>query len=83
MGAVVAGRAAGGFDTVGEAQAKMCGTKAKVYKPSRRANYTYNALYKLYRQLHDAFGTKAGNGSLHSVMKELLTIRDAARGLTN
>lgn len=83
IGAVVAGKAAGGYDSVEEAQARMCGVKPRVYTPSRRANYTYNALYKLYRQLHDAFGTLDYSGSLHNVMKELLTIRDAARGLTH
>ena len=81
MGAVVAGRAAGGYDTVEEAQHRMCGVIPRVHTPSRRANYTYNALYKLYRQLHDAFGTLHYSTSLHNVMKELLTIRDAARGL--
>jgi L-ribulokinase len=47
MGAVAAGKEAGGYDSVEEAQARMCGVKAKVYTPSRRANFTYNALYKL------------------------------------
>jgi L-ribulokinase len=83
FGAVVAGKAAGGYDTVEEAQSKMCGVKAKVYKPSRRANYTYSAIYKLYRQVHDAFGTRDFNGSLYPIMKELLAIRDSARGLTS
>jgi L-ribulokinase len=83
MGAVVAGKAAGGYDTVEEAQAKMCGVKTKVYKPSRRRHFVYNALYKLYSQLHDSFGTRHAGGSLHNVMKDLLAIRDSARGITH
>lgn len=80
-GAVVAGKAAGGFDTVEEAQVKMCGLKAKVYKPDPRKHEIYNELFGLYRKLHDAFGTPSGNGSLYSVMKDLLAIRDRVRGL--
>jgi len=81
FGAVVAGKAGGGYGSVQEAQAKMCGLKPKVYKPDRKRHTTYNALFKLYRQLHDAFGTRDYNESLHNVMKDLLAIRDAARGL--
>jgi L-ribulokinase len=33
-------------------------------------------LYKLYRQLHDAFGTKKLSGGLYNVMKDLLDLRD-------
>ena len=81
FGAVVAGSAAGGYDSVEQAQAKMCGLKAKVYKPDPKRRLVYNALFKLYRQLHDAFGTPTYTDSLHNVMKDLLAIRDEARGL--
>lgn len=81
FGAVVAGKDAGGYDSVEQAQAKMCGLKQKVYKPDRRRFIVYEQLFKLYRELHDAFGTTDYEGSLHSVMKDLLTIRDKARGL--
>ncbi len=81
FGAVVAGSAAGGYDSVEAAQARMCGLKAKVYKPDRKRNQVYNVLFRLYRQLHDSFGTTSYTESLHNVMKDLLAIRDAARGI--
>jgi len=81
FGAVVAGSAAGGYDSVEDAQARMCGLKAKVYKPDAKRHETYNALFKLYRQLHDAFGTTDYQEPLHNVMKDLLALRDKARGI--
>ena len=63
------------------AQAKMCGLKPKVYKPDAKRHAVYNELFKLYRQLHDAFGTTGYAASLHNVMKDLLAIRDRARGI--
>ena len=66
---------------VATAQAKMTGLKPKVYKPNRKAHITYNALFKLYCQLHDAFGTTGYNDSLANVMKDLLALRDEARGI--
>ena len=81
FGAVVAGAKAGGYDSVEKAQTKMCGLKAKVYKPDKKRHQTYNKLFNLYQQLHDAFGTKTHKKSLHNVMKDLLTIRDEVRGI--
>jgi L-ribulokinase len=75
-GAVVAGAGAGGYATFAEAQAAMCGTRKKTFKPVPSDHVIYDRLYKLYRQLHDAFGTAEGSGSLYNVMKELLEIRD-------
>lgn len=79
-GAVVAGRAAGGHDTFGEAQAAMAGVRPRAFKPRPEARAVYAELYRLYAGLHDAFGTKAGSGSLYPVMKALLEIRDRQRG---
>jgi len=81
FGAVVAGSAGGGYDSVQEAQARMCGLKAKVYKPNPKHREAYDRLFGLYRALHDAFGTRDHQASLHHVMKDLLAIRDAARGI--
>jgi L-ribulokinase len=39
----------------------------------------YRKLYRLYKQLHDAFGTTSWKGNLGNVMKELLEIRAAVR----
>jgi len=80
-GAVVAGTRAGGYDSVEAAQAKMTGLKPKVYHPDQKRHRVYNALFKLYRQLHDAFGTTGYRESLHNVMKELLALRDQVRGI--
>jgi L-ribulokinase len=75
-GAVVAGRANGGYATFSEAQAAMTGVKKRTFKPDPKAHAVYVEMYKLYRQLHDAFGTKKRSGSLYNVMKDLLDLRD-------
>ena len=78
-GAVVAGKKAGGHDSVPAAQKAMTGLKPKVYKPDPKASAVYARLYKLYRKMHDALGTPDGDGKLYDVMKELLRIRADAR----
>jgi len=78
-GAVVAGRKAGGHDTFAAAQAAMSGVKKKTFKPDPENHKIYLEIYRLYRELHDAFGTREWTGSLHHVMKELLAIRDSRR----
>jgi L-ribulokinase len=75
-GAVAAGAAAGGYKDFASAQAAMCGLKARTYKPDPAKHKVYKELYKLYRQLHDAFGTREWTGPLSNVMKDLLAIRD-------
>jgi len=75
-GAVVAGEANGGYATFSQAQAAMAGVKKKTFKPDPKAHSVYMELYKLYKQLHDAFGTKDYSGGLYNVMKDLLEIRD-------
>ncbi len=81
FGAVVAGAAAGGYDSVEQAQDAMCGLKTKVYKPDLKREETYGRLFTLYRALYDAFGTRDCQASLYHVMKDLLAIRDQARGI--
>jgi len=75
-GAVVAGKASGGYDNFAEAQAAMCGIKDVTYKPFAENNKVYQQLYVLYKQLHDAFGVQEWSGRLTNVMKELLSIKD-------
>lgn len=75
-GAVAAGKKAGGYGTFGEAQAAMCGVKKKAFKPDPENHRIYEELYPLYRELHDAFGTREWAGSLYHVMKDLLALRD-------
>jgi L-ribulokinase len=75
-GAVVAGREAGGYRSFSEAQTAMCGMKDVSYKPNTENHRIYQELYKLYVQLHDAFGRKSWSGQLFNVMKDLLVIRE-------
>jgi L-ribulokinase len=80
LGSAIAGAVVGGvYRNVGAAQKRMTGLKARVFKPDPGRHQVYRELYPLYRQLHDAFGTKAWQGNLHGVMKRLLEIRGAAR----
>ncbi len=77
-GAVAGGPERGGFASVSEAQAAVCGVRRTVFKPSAAAARTYDRLYGIYRRLHDAFGGQ-GQPDLGRVMKELIEIRDQAR----
>ncbi len=76
---MAAGRKGGGHATFAEAQAAMTGVKKTVFKPNAARHKVYLELYALYRELHDAFGTKAWSGNLHHVMKDLLSIKDRQR----
>ncbi len=75
-GAVAAGRKAGGYGSFPAAQDAMCGTKKLSFKPNLQNHGVYQDLYKLYSQLHDAFGRKDWFGPLYNVMKDLLKIRE-------
>jgi L-ribulokinase len=75
--AIAAAVVAGAYESFAEAQAALCGVKDTVYKPIPENHKTYQKLYGLYEQLHDAFGRADYNGPLSNVMKELLDIKDA------
>ena len=60
------------------ALAALCGTRLE-YQPIRGSQAVYAEMYKLYRQLHDGFGTAKWNGSMFNVMKDLLSLRDRQR----
>jgi L-ribulokinase len=75
-GAVVAGKEAGGYETFPDAQAAMCGIKKITFKPDLENHDVYQDLYRLYSQLHDAFGRKDWSGQLYNVMKDLLKIQE-------
>lgn len=80
LGAAIFGSVAGGaYKDVATAQKKMTGVKSKTYRPRKKAAAIYAELYKLYLQLHDAFGTKDYAGTLDRVMKDLIVIRDQQR----
>ncbi len=78
-GAVVAGKAAGGHASFAAATKAMTGVLAKRFTPLARNAKVYEQLYRLYKRLHDAFGTRDYAESQFVVMKELLALRDAAR----
>ncbi len=77
--AIAAAVIAGAHKDFASAQTAMTGLKAKVYKPNPKAHAVYKELYALYKQLHDAFGTKEWNGNLYGVMKKLIEIRSRVR----
>ena len=79
FGAVAAGREGGGYASTEEAKRAMTGT-GKVFTPVPEHHAVYKKLYALYRQLHDGFGTETWSGPMHNVMKELLALRDSAKG---
>lgn len=76
--AVAAGKEAGGYDDINRAQSVMTGVD-KTYEPIPENHKVYKELYKLYKQLHDGFGTKKQPESMYNVMKDLLDIRDKMR----
>jgi L-ribulokinase len=74
FGAVAAGRAAGGYDTIFEAVKHMAGLKDEVYQPIPENQKIYDQLYAEYRRVYDYFG----RGENH-VMKTLKQIRDEVK----
>ena len=75
FGAVAAGKAAGGFDTIMEAAAVMAKVKEHTFRPIKENVAVYDKLFAEYRLLHDYFGRGAND-----VMKRLKNIRKEVRG---
>ncbi len=73
---IAAAVVAGGHSSFADAQKAMCSVKETTFKPISANVSVYKKLYKLYTQLHDAFGKVDYNQSLHNVMKDLLEIKD-------
>lgn len=69
FGAVAAGKAAGGYDSIVDC-ARAIGKTDKVYYPIEENAAIYNKLYAEYRTLHDYFGAGAND-----VMKRLKKIK--------
>ncbi len=67
--------AAGVYRRVEDAQEVMCGLKDIVYRPNPENKAAYDRLFRLYRRLHDSFGTKDFAENHFPVMKELLEIK--------
>jgi L-ribulokinase len=74
FGAVAAGEAAGGYDTIIDAAKKMARLKAETFKPDPSAEKIYDQLYAEYLALHDYFG-----GGGNNVMKRLKQVKAKAR----
>ena len=70
FGALVAGKANGGYNTIYEAAANMVKLKKDVYKPISENVVTYKFLYEEYKKLHDYFGCGENN-----VMKKLKKLK--------
>ena len=70
FGAVAAGKANGGYDSIADAAAEMGGVKDVVYRPNAEESATYQKLYEQYEVLHDYFGRGAND-----VMKALKSIK--------
>jgi L-ribulokinase len=69
-GAVAAGAAGGGYDTIVEAARKMARVQKLTFKPHANCHAIYDQLYAEYHTLHDYFG-RGGN----DVMKRLKALR--------
>jgi len=78
-GAVVAGKAAGGYANFADAMTAMTGMRDRVFRPIPENQRIYNRLFALYKRLHDAFGVAGRKDDLADVMKQLLEIRDRTR----
>jgi L-ribulokinase len=79
LGAALFGAAASGRIGLAEAQTNVCRIRERVYHPIPENQAVYTRLYRLYRTLHDAFGTATWTGQLDHIMKELIDIRQEAR----
>ncbi len=80
LGSAIAGAVvAGAHADFAAAKQAMTGLKPRVFRPDAKAHAVYRELYSLYKQVHDAFGTKEWNGNLHGVMKQLIEVRNRVR----
>ena len=78
VGAVLAGGKRGCYDSFPEAQARMTALNPVSYEPDPARHEIYNELYRLYRQLHDAFGGLSNPIDLRHVMKDLIQLKRKA-----
>ncbi len=77
--AVSAAVLAGVFKDFPAAQKAMTKLKDIEYKPRAAARKTYDRLFALYQNLHDAFGGVNRKADLSSVMKDLLAIKSKSQ----
>lgn len=70
FGAVAAGSAQGGYDSIQEAAQRMARLREETFKPIAENVETYGQLYQEYEQLHDYFGR-----GMNNIMKRLRAIK--------
>ena len=75
---VLVGSKGGGYDSFPEAQTRMTRLNPVSYSPNPEHKKTYDDLYRLYRQVHDAFGARESKVSLGNVMKQLIQLKQKA-----
>jgi L-ribulokinase len=75
FGAVAAGQASGGYDSIFDAAPKMARLKKETFKPDPSAQKVYDQLYAEYLTLHNYFG-----GGANDAMKRLKHFKAEARG---
>ncbi|MBE7557417.1 ribulokinase [bacterium] len=69
FGAVVAGKAGGGYDSIADAAKKMARLKDRSYVPNKENHKIYKQLYAEYEKLHDYFGR--GRNPVMKTLKEI------------
>jgi L-ribulokinase len=69
-GAVAAGAPAGGYDSIGDAAARMVRPAVRSYRPDPSTKAVYDALHAEYMALHDHFGRGGSD-----VMRRLRALR--------
>ncbi|OXM84420.1 ribulokinase [Paenibacillus rigui] len=69
FGAVAAGSAKGGYDSIVEAAKKMARVRKETYKPIPENVAVYERLYQEYSKLHDYFGR--GENDVMKVLKSI------------
>lgn len=75
--AVAAAVIAGEHRDFPSAQKAMTAWKPVTYRPRAADRKTYDALYAIYRDLHDSFGGVNTSADLSHVMKKLLAIKES------
>jgi L-ribulokinase len=77
FGAVAAGKAAGGYDSIFEAAPKMAHLKQESFKPIPENQAVYEKLFAEYLRLHDYFG-RGGNNVMKTLKKIKAEVKHAA-----
>lgn len=77
--AISAAVIAGAHSSFAAAQKAMTRVQPRSYRPIVANRKVYDRLYRVYRELHDAFGGLTRSSDLSGVMKELLAVKAAQR----